>query len=326
MTGENATIAADVPSAADAPRAPGVPFYDTLFRQKRKGDKWKVVDAPDPALEGPVADTHCHLHMTPDPAFALARCACNGVPFVGVVTDPPEDGTVVFDQLEAWKRRAAEHLAALGSTAAVPACRITVGCHPHNAKLFDTAAERQLEALLEDPRVSALGEIGLDYHYDFSPREQQRAVFRRQIQMAKQAGLPVSLHIREAHDEALAILEDEGWPQAGTLLHCCTLGPHDILPWIQAGCYIAFGGALTFNNGEAVREAAALVPQIRLLTETDTPYMAPVPLRGSKCLPDFVVFTAQRLAEVRCCEPGPARAALLEACIDNARRLLDAPR
>ena len=306
-------------------------FYDTKYRQKRKGGKWREVAGPF-GLEGAtLADTHCHLHMIPEPAFALARCAAAGVGFVGCVTDPTEDGLVVFDQLEAWLTEAQLHLAqmaSMGLCAAnlqVPKVRITVGCHPHNAKLFDEAAEQQLLKLLADPRVSALGEIGLDYHYDLSPREDQRRVFRRQIQIAHQAGLPIALHIREAHDEALAILLDEGWPKAGTLLHCCTLGPEEIEPWINAGAMIAFGGALTFNNGDAIRQAAAKVPLPQLLTETDSPYMAPVPLRGVDCLPDMVAFTAARLAEVRGCALESQRREMLDACYNNAQAFLNRP-
>ena len=205
----------------------------------------------------------------------------------------------------------------------MPRTRITVGCHPHNARLFDDGAEALLRRLLADPRVGSLGEIGLDYHYDLSPRDVQRDVFRRQIRIAKEAGLPVCLHIREAHDEALEILRDEGFPEAGTLLHCCSLGPEEIRPWVEAGCYIAFGGALTFGNGDAAREGAKLVPADRLLTETDAPYMAPVPLRGATCQPDQVAITLERLAEVRGCANLAQTASLQRAIAENADALLN---
>lgn len=205
----------------------------------------------------------------------------------------------------------------------MPRVRITVGVHPHNARHYNDELEQKLRGLLADPRVGSLGEIGLNYHYDLSPRETQRDVFRRQIRLAKETGLPISLHIREAHDEALAILHEEGFPEAGTLLHCCSLGPDEIKPWIEAGCYIAFGGAITFGNAEAAREGAKLVPLDRVLTETDAPFMAPVPLRGTTCEPNHVAFTLAKLAEVRG-ETSLAKIASLQRRIaDNANELLN---
>lgn len=198
-----------------------------------------------------------------------------------------------------------------------------MGCHPHNAKHYDDALELKLRELLADPRVSAVGEIGLDYHYDFSPREDQRTAFRRQICVAKEAGLPLVLHVREAHDDAFAILQDEGFPEAGTLLHCFNLDWAELERWVDAGCYVAFGGPLTFKKADEVRDAAARVPQDRLLTETDAPYMTPEPLRGAVCGPEHVVFTAEKLCEVRGLSRGDEREAFLNALMANARGLLD---
>ena len=157
----------------------------------------------------------------------------------------------------------------------MPRVRFAVGCHPHNAKFYDDDLERALLDRLADPRVSAVGEIGLDYHYDFSPREDQREAFRRQIRVAKQAGLPVVLHVREAHDEAFAILQEEGFPEAGTLLHCFNLDWAELERWVEAGCHVAFGGPVTFKHADEVRDAASRVPEELLLTETDAPYMTP---------------------------------------------------
>ena len=157
-----------------------------------------------------------------------------------------------------------------------------MGCHPHNAQHYDDALEAVLRERLHDARVSALGEVGLDYHYDLSPREAQREAFRRQIRLAKEAGLPAVLHLREAHDDGFALLSEEGFPEAGTLLHCFNLDAAELARWVDAGCFIAFGGPLTFKKAEEVREAAKLVPADRLLTETDAPYMTPEPLRGTR--------------------------------------------
>lgn len=205
----------------------------------------------------------------------------------------------------------------------MPRVRFATGCHPHNAKFYNDDLEQKLADRLADPRVSAVGEIGLDYHYDFSPREDQRMAFRRQIRVAKEAGLPIILHIREAHDEAFAILQDEGFPAAGTLLHCFNLDCAELKRWVEAGCYVAFGGPVTFKHADEVREAAARVPVERLLTETDAPYMTPEPLRGTTCGPEHVVFTAEKLCEVRGVPFGEEREAFLKKLLANAHELLD---
>lgn len=200
-----------------------------------------------------------------------------------------------------------------------------MGCHPHNAQHYDDALEAVLRERLHDARVSALGEVGLDYHYDLSPREAQREAFRRQIRLAKEAGLPVVLHMREAHDDGFALLSEEGFPEAGTLLHCFNLDAAELARWVDAGCFIAFGGPLTFKKAEEVREAAKLVPADRLLTETDAPYMTPEPLRGTTCGPEHVAFTAAKLADVRSFEDlrTPARGEFLRQTYLNALGLLD---
>ena len=178
--------------------------------------------------------------------------------------------------------------------------------------------------MLHDKRTSCLGEIGLDYHYDLSPREDQECAFRAQVRIAKEAGLPVMLHIREAHDDALAIMRDEGWPEAGCILHCFTNDWGTLEPWIEAGCSVTFGGALTFNNGDAIRDAAARVPETQLMVETDSPYMAPKPLRGEVCEPAMVVFTESALADVRGAE-GEERLALFRRVLTNAESMLNRP-
>lgn len=305
-------------------------FRDALFRQKRKHGVWREVEAP--ALEAPVADTHAHLQLLPDPALALARCAIHNVGFICTIVDVHEDGSTTFDSLKGWLREAGrvvyEIKPELRECAScphpkLPAVRIAVGCHPHNAKYYNDELEARLVAQLADPRVAALGEIGLDFHYDFSPRDMQREAFRRQIRLAKQAGLPVVLHIREAHDEALAIMQEEGFPEAGTLLHCFNLDADTLEPWVHAGCFVALGGPLTFKKSDDTREAATHVPSDHLLTETDAPYMTPEPMRGVTCGPEHVVFTAERLAAVCGCAPGDEREMFLRQLMVNARNLLD---
>lgn len=197
------------------------------------------------------------------------------------------------------------------------------GCHPHNAKHYDEALEQKLRGWLRRPGVTALGEIGLDYHYDFSPVDEQKQAFRAQLRLAKEAGLPVVLHVREAHADAWEILQDEGMPEAGVLLHCFTDTWETLEPWVNAGCFVSFGGAVTFGNADDIREAAARVPAEQMLLETDAPYMAPKPLRGLKCEPAQMVFTAARMLEVRGLEDAEDQRAFLRQTRDNAHALFD---
>ena len=303
-------------------------YFDANFRRKRRKGGYVLVDSP--ALESPVADTHCHLQLLQEPAFQLAKAGANDVHFLGMVVDVVEDDLTAFDQLATWEMAASILVRKLGKGRVCgapaphpPRVRIVVGCHPHNAKDYDDAAELELRNRLRDPRVSIIGEIGLDYHYDLSSREDQRRVFRRQIRLAHELNLPIALHVRDAHQEALSILDEEGFPKAGVLLHCYTLGPEALEPWLQRGCYIAFGGAVTFKKADEVREAAALVPLDRLLTETDAPFMTPEPMRGMACEPAHVVFVAARLAELREQQVGMARRSFLDHLMENARGLMD---
>ncbi len=275
-------------------------FEDEYFRKKPKkhGREWPIVDAP--TMFVPVADTHAHLDMLPDPGIALARAAVHKVGFIETMVDPVDD-TRTFDQLDAWRLRGEVMMRHMSTRICgqghntLPKTRIAVGAHPHVASKFDDAEESRLIALLDDPRVSAVGEMGLDYHYDYSPRPVQQDVFRGQVQIAKNYGLPVILHVREAFDDAYRIMSEEGWPEAGTLLHCYTSDANEVKRWVDAGCYVAFGGAFTFKKLGDTREASHLVPMDHLLTETDAPFMTPEPFRGMTCEPAHVIFTAERL-------------------------------
>lgn len=282
------------------------------FYQKRKKGKYRLVKAPK---LGPVADTHCHIEMLEDPAWAFVRCAMHNVKLVACVIDPFDGG---IDKVEAAYEQAKQMLPqviedvrkygrdseivtitenpelcldinSIADNPVIPEFKFMVGYHPHNAKDFDV---QKLEELLSHPKCCAVGEIGLDFHYDLSPRDTQIDVFKKQLQIAKEHCLPVSLHIRGAHDMALDIME---FSEYGTLLHCFNLGPEDVKPWLDKGCYIALGGPVTFKKSDYVREAISCIPEDRLLTETDAPYMAPEPLRGDTCYPDHVIFVAKTL-------------------------------
>ena len=306
------------------------PEKDFGFYERRKHGRWLAVEAPHLAV--PVADTHNHLHSLPDPAWELVRCAAHNVMFSCEVVNPLEEGLGTMAEVARWQEEARAYAEEAG-IAQLPRVRIAAGVHPHNATGYSDEVEHELRAALADPRIAAVGEVGLDYHYDFSPREAQRDAFRRQIRLAHETGLPLMLHLRggddleadDAHGEAFSIMEQEGWPAAGTLLHCCTVGPQALAPWVEAGCYVAYGGAITFKSSDDIRAGVALVPPDKLLTETDSPYMAPVPMRSTACTPAHTVFTAAYLAQLRGCDEGEQADAFLQQLWDNAIGLLDRP-
>ncbi|MFL6256742.1 MAG: TatD family hydrolase [Pyrinomonadaceae bacterium] len=175
------------------------------------------------------------------------------------------------------------------------------GVHPHDAKLYDDTAESYVADLLHgSSHAVALGEIGLDYHYDNSPREVQREVFARQLRLAKSLSLPVVIHSREADEETLEILHAEyTGTERGGVMHCFGGGPQLAEGALGLGFYISFAGNVTFKKADALREVARTVPLERLLVETDCPYLAPVPHRGRRNEPAYVVETARFLAELR---------------------------
>jgi TatD DNase family protein len=177
------------------------------------------------------------------------------------------------------------------------------GVHPHEASLYQESLEQKLIAMSRHEKVIAWGEIGLDYYYDNSPRDVQREVFRRQLELARECDLPVIIHTRDAEDDTIEILRrnwgDAGGKEIGGILHCFT-GTHRLATEaIKMGFYISFSGVLTFKNAVDLRKIAQLVPEDRLLIETDCPYLAPEPYRGKRNEPGFVKETAAKLAEIR---------------------------
>lgn len=276
-----------------------------------------------PLAGAPVADTHAHLDMLEDPALALARAALAGVAFVATVADVTEDAWRTYEELPSWLSNARELLDTEGAADAVlPSVRIILGAHPHNAKDWDAAAEEEFRRLAADPRTCAVGELGLDYHYDHSPREVQREAMAAHVALAHEFGLPAVIHLREAHDDGLAILREQDVPAAGAILHCYTLGPETMQPFLDLGCHVSFAGPVSFKKAEEIREACREVPGDRLLTETDCPFMAPEPFRGRTNEPALVVFTAARMAEARGEDPAEFAARTLAA----AESLLDGDR
>ena len=172
-----------------------------------------------------------------------------------------------------------------------------VGVHPHSAGEWDQKIAVALRSLAKEEKVVAIGEIGLDYHYDFSPRETQKKAFEQQVELALEVNLPIVVHSREATADTLEILRK--FPQVRGELHCFSGSAETARELVKMGFYIAFGGALTFKNARKTLEAAQAVPMERLLIETDCPYMTPVPFRGKRNEPAYVRYVAQRLAEVK---------------------------
>jgi len=176
--------------------------------------------------------------------------------------------------------------------------RAAAGLHPHQARLDSPALLDAVRQLALDGRIVAVGEIGLDYHYDFSSPQEQRDAFRRQLALAADVGLPAIIHSRNAGGDIAAAVREEGFTRGG-VLHCFTEDWDFARTMLDAGFYISFSGIITFPNAGALRDVAAKVPADRLLLETDAPYLAPVPYRGRRNEPAFVIATAERVATVR---------------------------
>ncbi len=193
------------------------------------------------------------------------------------------------------------------------------GFHPHEAEKWDDAAEARIRQLLTHPRCVAVGEAGLDYHYDFSPREKQREVLERQLEIAAELGKPIILHDREAHGDMYEILRRFA-PLRG-VMHCFSGSVELMEESVRYGLHIGLGGSVTFKNARQPLEVAAAVPLERLLLETDCPYMSPVPHRGERCVSPMIRLTAQRIAEVR----GMDAEEIIRIAAENAAELFGVP-
>lgn len=251
-----------------------------------------------------LVDAHCHLlgkHWPEDKLrSALERARGNGVSGFVVVGTDLEDSAGV---LELVRKN--------------PDMTASVGVHPHEAKDWNPDDLEGLRALAADPRVSFVGEAGLDWHYDFSPRDQQERVFRAQIRLARELGKPLMVHTREAGEETLRILEEEGADQVRGVIHCFSEDLAFARRALDLGFLLSFSGILTFKTGEEQRRVAAWAPEDRILVETDCPYLAPMPHRGKPNEPAYVRFVAECLAELRGLDP----AALAERCTRNLEAL-----
>jgi TatD DNase family protein len=234
-------------------------------------------------------DSHCHIdgpQFDEDRDSVVERARAAGVAVMLTVgTGDPHAG-----EIDRAVRTAEQYANVFAS----------VGVHPHDAKLYDDAAEQRLVDLSRSEKVIAWGEIGLDFYYDHSPHDVQESVFRRQISVARELGLPVIIHSRDADDETVSILREEcaGDRFPGGIMHCFGGTPQMAKDLMDIGFLISFAGNVTFKKAENLREAARVVPIDRLLIETDCPFLTPVPLRGKRNEPAYVAHTAAFLAEL----------------------------
>ena len=252
-------------------------------------------------------DTHCHINdeqFDADREETILRMREAGVARAVVVGDGARDPSGAF--------RLARDYDFLFAAA---------GVHPHDASLWTEDSARKIEDWMRLEKTVALGEIGLDYHYDLSPRDAQRDVFARQLDLAYRIGKPVILHIREAHGDATDILVSQA--RSGRMprgiMHCYTGSWESAKTYLNLGLYVSFSGAVTFKNAPKLTDVARNLPLDRMLVETDCPYMAPVPMRGQRNEPAFVRYTLEKIAAVRGMDPEE----LARITYENGRRIFN---
>lgn len=250
-----------------------------------------------------IFDTHTHLNVeqfTDDIPETIARANELGVTKMAIVGfDTP-----TIDKSLALSRQY-EHLYSI------------IGWHPTEAGSYTKEIEQQLERQLTLPKVVALGEIGLDYHWMEDPKDVQEKVFRRQIAIAKEHHLPISIHTRDAMEDTYRILKDEKVPNAGGIMHSFSGDPEWMERFIDLGMHISLSGVVTFKKALEVQEVAKIVPYERLLVETDAPYLAPVPYRGKRNEPGYTRYVAEKIAELR----GDTWERVAEITYKNAQQL-----
>lgn len=252
-----------------------------------------------------LVDSHCHLNYPElaNTAEMVARATAAGVGLMQTISTQRED----FAQVKALAE-------------AHPEIYCSIGIHPHEAEPHEDITEAELLAEASHPRVIGIGETGLDYFYEHSPRVAQQELFRRHIRVARKLGLPVIVHSREADEDTVSILR-EAYAEAPFkfLIHCFSSSHYLAEESVKLGGYISASGIITFKKSQALRDSFAAVPLERLLVETDSPYLAPEPHRGKPCEPSYTVYTARKLAEVK----SVSVEALAEATTRNFFALFD---
>ena len=251
-----------------------------------------------------LVDSHCHLdfpHLSDQMDDVLARAKDAGI-----------------ETLVTICTRVRKFEAVLAIAEAHDNIFCSVGTHPHNADEERDITLEEIVLLARHPKVVAIGEAGLDYHYDNAPRADQEKGFRTHIAAARETGLPLVIHTRDADEDTACILEQEMAAGSFTaVLHCFTAGAELARRGVELGLYVSFSGVLTFKKSDALREIAAGIPMDRLLVETDAPYLSPEPMRGRKNEPANVVHTAAKLAEVK----GVSKDAIARVTTANFHRL-----
>jgi len=249
------------------------------------GKKKKKMSLPQLPAGINVIDTHCHLDMISsmaDVETTVSRAVAAGVaPIITVGID-----------LES-SRKAIQLAAQYDSVYA------TVGIHPHNVQKLDEKTYAELKKLCSCPKVVAYGEIGLDYVKQYAQKNVQREHYRRQVDLAHNMQLPLVIHDREAHEDILHILHEKKPFAAGGVMHCFSGDWHFAKKVLDLGFFISIPGVVTFSKAEVMQEVALKVPLERLILETDAPFLTPEPLRGKKNFPEYVLYTAQKIADLR---------------------------
>ena len=266
-------------------------------------------------------DSHCHIT---DETFddcreeLIAEMRASDLRFINTIAEDLETSRKV-----------------VAATKAVDFCYGTVGWHPHNVKDLTEELLAETLALLKEPKIQGIGEIGLDYHYDFSPRDEQRHWFARQVQEAVRLKAPIVIHDREANEDVLNILRDngafskerladfplrpDGSPDARVLLHCYSGSAELARQYVKLGATISIAGPVTYKNARRAVETVEQTDLLHLLIETDSPYLAPVPMRGHTNKPVYVEYTARRIAEIK----GISYEEVAAQTLQNACRFFD---
>jgi len=249
-------------------------------------------------------DTHCHLQdadFDADRQEVLARMRQMGVERINLIGCNPESNRRAFVLLDE-----------------IPEAYALIGIHPHDADTWNEEEKADISEKLKHPKVLGIGEIGLDYHYDFHPRDLQIRVMEEEIDWAQSLNLPIVFHVREAFGDFLPRIRGK---RLRGVMHCYSGSWESARECLDAGLYISFTGSVTFKNAEKLREVAKKIPRDRLMTETDAPYMTPVPLRGRRNEPAYVEHTARLLAEIR----GEDPEALAQTMFENGIRCFGGP-
>lgn len=225
-------------------------------------------------------DSHCHLEMFENKEEIIKRAQQAGVNTIITISSDPES-------IDESIKIAEEH----------PSVYAAIGIHPHEATKLDEKILQDIFSKSRHPKVIAIGEIGLDYHYKYSPRDVQIRAFELQLSLAKEIGLPVVVHSREAFEDTLSILKESGIKNG--VMHCYSGNLSQAKKFIELGFFISISGVVTFKNASKIKEVASYVPDDNLIIETDAPYLAPEPMRGKKNEPAFLTYIAEELAKLR---------------------------